>query len=252
MVADVEPDPTDRVRASLAGYLSSRGAHAGIAVLDRVTGLTVTYNAGVRFATASVVKMDILATLLWECQRAGRTLTAGQKQLATAMITRSDNDAASDLWDEVGGASGVAQANRAFGLTQTSPNRSGYWGLSTTTPSDQLRLLAVLATPGGPLSAASQAYELGLMGRVQADQRWGVPRAAVAGSTAVYVKNGWLANASDRNRWVVNSVGRIVEPGHDWLVAVLSDHSGSQSTGISVVERLAITAVSGLRSAPSG
>jgi beta-lactamase class A len=252
MVADVRPDPTDTVRASLAGFLSSRGAHAGIAVLDRVTGRSVAYNGGVRFATASVVKVDILATLLWECQRAGRTLTVSEKQLATAMMTRSDNDAASDLWEEVGGANGVAQANRAFGLTQTSPNRTGYWGLSTTTAADQLRLLTVLATPGGPLSAASRAYELGLMGRVEADQRWGVPRAAAAGATAVYVKNGWLANAADRSRWITNSVGRIVEPGHDWLVAVLADHNESQGSGISVVERLAVTAVSGLRPAPSG
>ena len=247
-VADLLPDPAAAVRSALAGYLTGRRAHAGIAVLDRVTGVSLAHNDGVRFPTASVVKVDILATLLWQEQRTRRQLTTGQRRLATEMIIESDNDAADALWTAIGGAGGLAQANRAFGLTQTTPNRAGFWGVTTTTAADQVRLLGVLTRPGGPLSASSQAYVLGLMGRVEAGQRWGVPRAAAgSGATAVYVKNGWLASGTDRQPWIVNSVGRIVEPGHDWLVAVLSNHEPTEGTGIAVVEHLAATALAGLR-----
>jgi beta-lactamase class A len=240
--------PSGDIRAALASYAATKKAHVGIAVFDRVTGATVTYNDGVRFATASVVKMDILATVLYQNQKAGRQLSATQKALATKMITASDNNAATSLWNSVGGASGVAAANKVFGLTQTKPNYA--WGMTTTTPSDQVRLLGVLTNPNSPLSQANQQYELGLMAKVEADQRWGVPRAAGTGATGVYNKNGWLASIRDRGRWIVNSVGRIVEPGHDWLVAVLSDHSSSMGSGITVIEHETVTAVNGLRSAP--
>jgi len=244
------PDPVPAVRAALARYAAARRAHTGIAVLDRVTGRAVGYEDGARFPTASVVKLDILATLLWQHQRTGRPLSAGQKHAATEMITESDNEAADALWTEIGGASGLAQANRVFGLTRTTPNRAGYWGLTTTTAADQVRLLGVLADPAGPLSAGSRGYALGLLARVRAGQRWGVPRAA-AGPTAVYVKDGWLASVADRGRWIVNSVGRIIEPGHDWLVAVLSDHNPTEGGGIGTVEHLATTAVAGLRATPN-
>jgi len=254
VAADVRPAPAGSVTAALAAALAAdataRRAHAGIAVLDRVSGVSVGYNDGVRFATASVVKVDILATLLWRDERAGREPTAAQRRLATEMITESDNEAASDLWDTIGGAAGLAQANRMFGLRQTVPNRSGYWGMTGTTAADQLRLLGVLADPTGPLSAAGRGYLLGLMSRVESGQRWGVPRGAGTGATAVYVKNGWLANVADRGRWIVNSVGRVVEPGHDFLVAVLSDHNPTEAAGISLVEHLTRTALTGLRPVP--
>src|SRR5207237_6857219 len=125
------------------------------------------------------------------------------------------------LWTEIGGASGLAQANRVFGLTRTTPNRAGYWGLTTTTAADQVRLLGVLADPAGPLSAGSRGYALGLLARVRAGQRWGVPRAA-AGPTAVYVKDGWLASVGDRGRWIVYSVGRIIRPGQEGFVPVFA------------------------------
>ena len=244
--AQVSTDPSAEVRAAVAQYLNAQGIHAAVAVLDRVTGATVTYNETVSFDTASIVKVDILATLLWQDQRAGRHLTAAQRDLAEDMITESDNDAATALWNTIGGATGLASANKAFGLSHTTPGRDGYWGLTTTTVADQVRLLQVLTDPAGPLSVTDQSYELGLMGRVTSDQRWGVPHAADADATAVYVKNGWLAYSGDRGRWIVNSVGRVVEPGHDWLITVLSDHHGSQSTGIAIVEHLATLVVTGL------
>jgi beta-lactamase class A len=245
--ATAAPDPGATVLAVLTAALAGQGAHVGIEVLDRVTGAAVGYQASLGFHTASVVKVDILATLLWQGQQSGQRLSGDEEDLAEAMITESDNDAADALWDTIGGARGLTTANRVFGLTQTTPGEAGYWGSTTTTPADQVRLLAMLTDESGPLSADSRAYELGLLGDVESDQRWGVPAAAGSTTTAVYVKDGWLSSPSDDGLWIVNSIGRLVEPGHDWLVAVLSNHHADEDPGIALIQQAAVLAVNGLR-----
>ena len=65
------------------------------------------------------------------------------------MIKDSDNDAASALWDAVGGGGGIRSFNAAVGLVDTSPSSCvvcpGFpwpgWGLTTTIPVDQIALL---------------------------------------------------------------------------------------------------------------
>ena len=54
------------------------------------------------FDSASVVKVTILGALLRKAEDQRRSLTRAEANLATAMITRSDNDAASALWAELG------------------------------------------------------------------------------------------------------------------------------------------------------
>jgi beta-lactamase class A len=241
------PDPTDVVAAALAAALKSSGNNVGIEVLDRATGAAVGYQSTLRFQSASIVKVDILATLLYQNQQAGQQLSDDQRDLAEAMITESDNDAASALWDTIGGASGLASANRTFGLIETTPGEDGYWGATTTTPADQIRLLSMLSDDSGPLSAGNRSYELNLMANVESDQRWGVPAAAGSSATAVYVKDGWLSSDSDDGLWVVNSVGRIIEPGHDWLVAVLANHEDDEYRTITLIQNATAIAVKGLR-----
>lgn len=243
------PSPTvnEQVRASLANYLSAKGQYAAVGVLDLTTGAQVVYNEQASFQTASIVKADILATLLYQLQGENKQLTASQKQLATKMITLSDNTAASSLYSQIGGASGLNAANKAFGLTSTTPGPGSTWGKAHTTVTDQLALLRVLASDDSPLSADSRAYQLGLMSQVDDDQDWGVPAAATGAATKVYVKNGWDTLAADGGLWEINSIGRIVEPGHDWLVVVLSSHNKTMDDGVDLVEGAAKMAVSGLR-----
>jgi hypothetical protein len=120
------------------------------------------------------------------------------------------------------------------------------WGQTLTTARDQLRLLKVVSDPDGPLTAASKAYIQGLMKNVVSSQRWGIPAAATHGATVI-VKNGWLAEQSDNWLWIVNSIGRIIEGGHEFLVVTLSDHGHSQDAGIAAVEHAAIAAVAAIR-----
>src|ERR1700689_3716932 len=118
------------------------------------------------------------------------------------MIENSDNDSASDLYDDVGGAGAIDDANRVCGLTETTAGTAGYWGLTSTTVDDQIRLLRVVFTRPSPLSPASQEYIQSLMSQVEADQQWGVTAAADPG-TPFMVKNGWLPNPY---LWEINSI----------------------------------------------
>src|SRR5262249_57937354 len=130
------------------------------------------------FDAASIVKAAILAVLLLQLQQAGASIGAADRQLADLMIEDSDNAAASALWNAVGGGPGLEAGNAALGLKQTVPGPGGYWGLTTTTVTDQLRLLADLTSARSPLSAAARDYELSLMRNVEAGQNWGVTRGA--------------------------------------------------------------------------
>ena len=73
-----------KLTAALAALAAGTGVDFGVAMIDHKTGAVYTYNGDRQFETASVVKVEILATLLWRTEAAGRTLTADQRALADA------------------------------------------------------------------------------------------------------------------------------------------------------------------------
>jgi beta-lactamase class D len=150
------------------------------------------------------------------------------------MIEESDNDDAQDLWDSEGGATAVQTFDTAAGLTQTTPDAAGYWGLSTTTAADQVQLLRTVAYANNVLTSASQGYELGLMSHVESDQAWGVS-AGPGTSAAVALKNGWLP--LDSGGWQVNSIGYIDGDSRDYVIAVLTD-GATEAGGIAAIQGL--------------
>jgi hypothetical protein len=231
-----------RLTAAVAPLIKADGGHVAVAVDDLTSGSQASYNGTSEFATASIVKVDILATLLYELQKSGQVLTAEDEDLATTMIENSDNDSASALYDAIGGPEDLDQANQEFGLTGTTAGTDGEWGLTTTTVDDQLRLLRLVTVTPSVLSSASQDYIQGLMGQVEPDQQWGVPAAADSG-TRYLVKDGWLPNPT---LWSINSIGEVDHGGHQMLVAVLSDDNSSEASGISAVQAVARNAVSAM------
>jgi hypothetical protein len=84
------------VRA-VAAYLKNRTNLVTAAVYDVRSGRTYLYNADVHEQTASMVKIDILADLLYETQRAHRSLTTRENLLSTKMIEFSNHRAANQL-----------------------------------------------------------------------------------------------------------------------------------------------------------
>ncbi|MFD6990154.1 serine hydrolase [Streptomyces sp. NPDC059943] len=212
----------------------------GVAVRDIAAGRTTAHHRGPTPAhpSASVVKLGILVALLLRCQDAGREPTAEERVSAAQMMERSDNDAATALWHVIGGADAMDAAHRRIGLRESAA--APEWGLSRTTATDQLTLLAAVFGEGAtPLSERSRAFVVDLMTHVVADQAWGV---SAAGS-APALKNGWMP-LSATGLWVVNSVGRVTAGGRDVLVAVLSGGHPTKDAGMALVERAARAAVS--------
>ncbi|MGP4091671.1 serine hydrolase, partial [Streptomyces sp. KR55] len=244
--ASVEPlaQPTvDRdalLAEAMPGLPVEDGADVSVAVLDVDSGESASYGEGT-FDTASIVKVDILATLLLQTQDAGRQLTAAEKSYATAMIEYSDNDSASALWRTIGKAEGLDAANERFGLTGTEGGDGMLWGLTQTTAVDQLALLQQVFGEESELNAASRSYLRELMGQIAAGQQWGV--SAAGDDTAWALKNGWLPRTAT-GLWDVNSIGRVTVDGRDYLVAVLSDGNSTKEKGIALVEAAARAAVS--------
>jgi hypothetical protein len=232
----------------IKAYASGREGSVTAAVEDLRSGQTWTVGDGKPQDEASVVKVDILQALL---ARDPGGLPASEQPVAQAMITDSDNDSATTLWNDADGPTGIGSWNSAAGLTSTrlSPcvECAGFtwpgWGLSTTTPSDQLALLRQLAVPGtSRLSAPARSYALSLMEHVTADQRWGASSGVPSGVT-VALKNGWLpltpsSGTGAETDWQVNTIGWVSGQGRDYLIAVLSTGSPSEDYGIDTVSQI--------------
>ncbi|MER6012978.1 serine hydrolase [Streptomyces bluensis] len=224
--------------AALAGVEAEDGAGLAVAVRDLESGQSAAYGTA-RFETASIVKVDILATLLLQAQDADRRLTAQEETYAAAMIENSDNASATALWKAIGSAAGLDAANERFGLIGTDGGDGPLWGLTRTTAADQLVLLQQVFGDGSELSDASRAYLRELMGRPAVGQDWGV---SAAGS-GFALKNGWLPRTAT-GLWVINSIGRVTADGRAHLVAVLSNGNTTKAKGVALVEAAAKAAVS--------
>jgi len=235
----------DPLSGAAASYAADRSGSVLAAVYDVSTGQSWRLGDGPPQAEASVVKLDILEALL--AKQAGTALSAGDQSLSQSMIEDSDNDAATSLWDEAGGATGIGAYNDSAGLSGTTPSAcvtcAGFawpgWGLTTTVPQDQLSLLRQLIAPGPRplLSDAQRGYALSLMENVAPGQRWGVTGGVPAG-VRVALKNGWLPLNDANTDWQINSVGWVSGDGRDYLVAVLTTGNPTEQYGIDTINAL--------------
>ncbi|WP_432129398.1 serine hydrolase [Streptomyces sp. bgisy082] len=233
--------PERAARATLDRLGPFDGRYA-LAVADLTSGGTLTHGSATEtFASASIIKVDVLAALLLRSQDRRVPLTTTQQRLASAMIRFSDNDAAQQLWVDIGRRRGLDAANARLGLSAAHAGQRGPWGLTRTTVRDQMALLKAVFTADSPLSAASRAYLRSLMSDIAAGQDWGVG-AAASPASGYALKNGWLPR-EPTGLWVVNSIGLVEYAGHSLLVAVLADGQATRETGIALVERTAAAAV---------
>ncbi|WP_345019052.1 serine hydrolase [Streptomyces shaanxiensis] len=217
--------------------------------LDSADQEIASYGEDSKFATASIVKVNILAALLLQAEDEDRELTAAERRHAEEMIRSSDNAAAHVLWRAIGEAEGLDAANERLGLSSAQGGPDNRWGLTQTTATDQVRLLravfargpvASASSPDG-LSSASRAYIRELMGQIVEEQDWGVSAAGSRDSRWA-LKNGWLQR-NTTGLWVINSVGQVTVHGHRYLVSVLSGGNASMRSGITLVERAARAAI---------
>lgn len=237
------PQAADPLSGVLAAYLGRRTGVVAVAVKDLATGQTWTTGSAAPQPEASVVKVEILADLLWR-QETGGGLPAAIQTDAKRMIENSTDAAATELWNAAGGAAGLGTFDRAAGLAATTPSSCltcpGFswpgWGLTTTTPSDQLTLLSDLVDSNRVLSAAQRSYELSLMEQVTPAQAWGVSSGVPPGVT-VALKNGWVPLDGTRD-WQINSIGWIDGGGRDYLLAVMTTGNPTMGYGVDTVDQV--------------
>lgn len=205
--------------------------------VDTADGATFRYGSTQGMLCASIAKLYILETLLLVHQDAGTALGEENTELATEMIENSDNDAANDLYSEIGEGRALRKAAAALHVEHTTPGPGIYWGFTRTNAADFVALLANLVS-AGPLHAPARRFALQLLSHVESDQRWGIGSVADRGTT-FYNKNGWLAASPDANRWAVNSVGIVTVRGQRLLMAVLTQHGPDFDSGVELVNDLA-------------
>ncbi|MER7180386.1 serine hydrolase [Streptomyces hyaluromycini] len=224
-----------KLKTDITAALANRKGTIAVGLYDRSTKTTCTLRSTTHYDSASTVKVTVLATLLWDAKKHNRYLTTTEQTLAKAMITKSDNDATTKLWKQLG-LTKIKGFLSAAGMTQTTPGANGYWGLTQIDVHDEQRLLALVTAKNTVLSDNSRAYILKLMGQVISSQRWGTPYGAPSG-VAVHVKNGWLQRAT--HGWRVHSLGTFTGGGHDYQMTVLTQDNSTMSYGINTIQAVA-------------
>jgi beta-lactamase class A len=227
------------VAAALARDIQAarRGRSSAVAmwVDDPGAGMTCSLSGSSHFDSASIVKVTILGAVLRKALDQHRYLTSTEAAQLRAMITRSDNNAASALGARLGHSYLQHFLNLA-GMRQTVLGPGGYWGLTQVTAHDEALLLRRLLTASTVLTGNSRAYALRLMAQVISSQRWGVPAGAPR-SVTVHVKNGWLPRAT--HGWRINSIGGFTWSKGWYSIVVLSMDNRTMSYGIATVEAIA-------------
>ena len=224
-----------KLKKDITAALATRKGTVAVGLYDRSTNTTCTLRASSAYDSASVVKVTVLATLLWDAKKTNRYLTDRENTLAKAMITKSDNAATSTLWKQLG-MTKIKNFLKAAGMTQTKPGANGYWGLTQITVTDEQKLLKLLTAKNAVLSDNSRAYIVKLMGQVVSSQRWGTPYGVPSGVSEA-VKNGWLQRST--NGWRVHSVGAFKGRGHDYVMTVLSHGNSTMNYGIATIQAVA-------------
>jgi beta-lactamase class A len=222
-----------RLKANWNKIVYTSSDNVAIAVYSPKTHRTYTSTNAPKhkFHTASTVKVSILAGLLLKQQS---PLSSNQLSLAKQMIEQSDNDATTELFNELGGQEGLQETFNKFGMKDSVAHKS--WGLTTTTPADQVKLLNNIFYQSKLLSSQERSTIRNLMSNVESDQAWGIS----AGSNDFAIKNGWLSYGSDD--WIVNSIGYIKNNnGTSYTIAVYTDNNNSMTTGQQTIEQLART-----------
>lgn len=224
-----------KLKKDITAAMANRKGTIAVGLYDRSTKTTCTLRSTTHYDSASTVKVTVLATLLWDAKKHNRYLTTTEQSLATAMITKSDNDATTKLWKQLG-MTRIKGFLTAAGMTQTTPGADGYWGLTQIDVHDEQRLLTLITATNTVLSDNSRAYIQKLMGQVVSSQRWGTPYGVPSG-VSVHVKNGWLSRST--HGWRVHSLGTFKGGGHDYMMTVLTHDNSTMDYGISTIQGIA-------------
>lgn len=163
-----------RLSTDIAAALKGRDSTVSVAVHDPGRGLRCGLADDEYYDAASVAKVLIMESVMGRAEEFGREPTSLESDRMKAMITRSDNDAATALWWGLS-RDRMRRVLTDAGAHDTVLGHDRYWGLTHTTARDQLALLAAVSRRPAALT---------LMGQVIASQTWGVSAGAPRASTS--------------------------------------------------------------------
>jgi hypothetical protein len=187
------------------------GATIAVAVLDRVTNQLVANGNQQIPGIASVAKLFIADELLLREARGGTALSQDERTALDVMLRSSDDGAAEQFWDQLGGDAIISAVAGRYGLTDTAPPSDGRWWNTISTPADLIRYYRMLLDGSGGLSPEragtiinnlAQSTPTGLDGY---PQRFGIPEGLYAEPVAV--KQGWMCCIGED--WMHLSTGVI-------------------------------------------
>lgn len=188
------------------------GAEISVAVMDRLTGQTVSNGDDSPFPIASVAKLFIADDLLLQESRGQTPLSPADRLAMEVMLRSSDDTAAENFWNRGGGSEIIMRVAQRYGLTGTTTPYDGRWCNTMSTTRDLVRYYDMLLDGSGGLPAdraeiiltnLAQSTPTGIDGY---SQRFGIPDGVFA--TPVAVKQGWMCCWNGGN-WMHMSTGTI-------------------------------------------
>ncbi len=209
------------------------GGEMSLLVYDRYQeSVVASYNADQPYFTESVVKLLIGLDSLDH---------GGSPSRVAEMLSRSDDETATNLWDAGGGRAVVTRMAAKIGLQHTTPPASsaGEWGDTRTTANDLLLIYEYILgeAPAGErdvvLTALGNATEVAADGT---DQYFGIPD-AVGHSQPWAVKQGW---ACCEPGWVLNTTGLIGKDDR-YIVIVLTSHDNGGGSAVRAEDSAELT-----------
>jgi len=208
-------------------FADARGGAVSFAVVDE-GGVMWGRGEHTTFHSASVVKAMLLAAELRRLADAELPLDQGTRDLLDAMITISDNDAATAIYERVGDA-GLHEVAAAAGMSDFEV--AANWGYARISAADMALLFADLDRA---LPAATAGFGKELLGSIVPEQSWGVP--AVAAGWTTRFKGGWRETETGQ---LVSQAAELSRGRRRLAMAVLTDGQPSMGYGIGTVEGVA-------------
>ena len=245
--AQPEDRPLGQASGAAQSFARSRPPVWGVAVFVPSRGIVYAEDADVQVPTASVVKVLVLLVVLEQARQEGRPATEQELALLWPMITESDNDATSELWERIGRGQAVSGYLASVGVSGFRPDPRTSWGVSFVSARAMATILGKLLA-GEILDAPSRALAIRMLDGVVAQQRWGVSAGTSADAgDRVGIKNGWYPG---NEGWRVNSAG-VIRPraGDSYAIAIVTGGRASWHEGIETIEGIAAPMNEALRGA---
>jgi hypothetical protein len=192
-------------------------------------------NLGSTSTTASLIKSWIASDYLRRSAERGQAPSNARLSEVSIMIRDSDNDAAQDLWEVIGGRAAIGRMVDICDLTDSSAYKN-LWSNTRVSPRDITRL-AVCISDGRAAGKKWTNWLLTEMRSVRGAGNFGIRKAFPASTQkSIAIKNGWVTRDA-AGEWNVNCLAI----GDGWTMGVMSRYPASRGVtyGAKICENVA-------------